>query len=86
MKQLHSEIFVPHAPSSSTSEVGPSLKCRLQLGVCADPAGGRDVPAPLNSFNRIGPAPPPWGAEPAKVTNGVRWKETSVPNEVIHHI
>lgn len=39
------------------SEVGPTLKRHFQLGVSTDPAVGPDVPAPLNSFNRIGPSP-----------------------------
>lgn len=48
MDGLHSEIFVPSVlPSSSfpLSEAGPSLKRLFQLGVSADPAVGRDVPA-----------------------------------------
>lgn len=41
----------------SVSEVGPSLKRHFKLCVSTDPAVSYDVPAPLNSFNRIGPSP-----------------------------
>lgn len=54
---IHEEIFVLYFPSSQLSEVVPSLKRVFQLGFSADPAVSRDVPAPLNSFNRIGPSP-----------------------------
>ncbi|KAI9542002.1 hypothetical protein NQZ68_025136 [Dissostichus eleginoides] len=53
----------PHTGEAFFAYLLPNIRSRskfenrFQLGGSTDPAVSRDVPAPLNSFNRIGRSP-----------------------------